>query len=495
MWIGEARMDYRSLEALAQHHPAWRLLRADHAPLIVSFLHRTFIAPNIRTLPQPELAIKLEDALFHLRRELGDRAFPRSAQAYLDDWASDGHAWLRKYYPPEGDDPHFDITPATEKAIVWLESLTRRQFVGTQSRLVTVFELLRQLIESTETDASVRIAELEHRRAAIDAEIARIRGGELPIIEEADAKERFLHAAQMAKALLSDFREVEQNFRDLDRGVRERIATWDREKGALLDEIFGERDAIVDSDEGKSFRAFWDFLMSPTRQEELSALLERAFALAPVQTLKPDRRLMRIHFDWLEAGEVTQRTVARLSEQLRRFIDDKAFLENRRIMQILRDIEAGALACRDRLPDGTFMELDEPGPAINLVMERPLFTPPVKPALDGRIEEGGEEIVSADALIDHVYVDKESLKSRIRQALQRRSQISLPELVADAPLEQGLAELVAYLGIAADDPASIIDDRQHQTLEWTDNEGRRRQATLPLVIFGRAAPNPAERAG
>lgn len=488
-------MDYRSLEALAQHHPAWRLLRADHAPLVVSFLHRTFIAPNIRTLPQPELAIRLDDALFHLRQELGDRAFPRSAQAYLDDWASDDHAWLRKYYPPEGDDPHFDITPATEKAIVWLESLTRRQFVGTQSRLVTVFELLRQLIESTETDASVRIAELERRRGAIDAEIARIQGGELPVIEEADAKERFLHAAQMAKALLSDFRQVEQNFRDLDRGVRERIATWDREKGALLDAIFGERDAIVDSDEGKSFRAFWDFLMSPTRQEELSSLLERAFALAPIQSLQPDRRLARIHFDWLEAGEVTQRTVARLSEQLRRFIDDKAFLENRRIMQILRDIEAGALGCRDRLPDGTFMELDEPGPTINLVMERPLFTPPVKPALDGRIEEGGEEIVPADALIDHVYVDKESLKSRIRQALQRRAQVSLPELVADAPLSQGLAELVAYLGIAADDPACIIDDRRRETLEWIDDEGRRRQATLPVVIFGRTASGPAERNG
>lgn len=331
-------MDYRSLEALAQQHPAWRLLRADHAPLIASFLHRTFIAPNIRTLPQPELATRLDDALFHLRRELGDHVFPRSAQAYLDDWASDDRAWLRKHYPPEGDEPHFDITPATEKAIVWLDSLTRRQFVGTQSRLVTVFELLRQLIESTETDAAVRISELERRRAAIDAEIGRIRG-ELPLIEEADAKERFLHAAQMAKGLLSDFREVEQNFRDLDRGVREQIATWDREKGALLDEIFGERDAIVDSDEGKSFRAFWDFLMSPTRQEELSSLLERAFALAPVRLLEPDRRLLRIHFDWLEAGEVTQRTVARLSEQLRRFIDGKAFLENRRIMQILRGIE------------------------------------------------------------------------------------------------------------------------------------------------------------
>lgn len=487
-------MDYRSLEALVQQHPAWRLLRADHAPLIASFLHRAFIVSNVRTLPQPEIATQLEDWLFQLRREHGEHLFPRAAQAYLDDWASDSHAYLRKYYPPAGDEPHFDITPSTEKAIVWLLSLTRRQFIGTSSRLVTVFDLLRQLIESMETDAAVRIAELERRRAAIDGEIARIRGGALPDIDEVDAKERFLHAVSMAKGLLSDFREVEQNFRDLDRGVREQIATWDKEKGALLDEIFGERDAIVDSDEGKSFRAFWDFLMSPSRQEELSGLLEQAFALAPIRALAPDRRLLRVHFDWLEAGEVTQRTVARLSEQLRRFVDDKAFLENRRIMQILRDIETSALASRNRMPDGVFMELDETGPQINLVMERPLFTPPAKPFHDGRMADIDDEIVPADALINHVYVDLDRLKSRIRQALQLRAQISLPELIAAEPLEQGLAELVAYFSIAADDPAAIIDDRGRQTLAWTDDAGRRREATLPMVIFGRTLSTPTDKA-
>ena len=51
-----------------------------------------------------------------------------------------------------------------------------------------------------------------------------------------------------------------------DRG--ERIATWEGGKGVLLEEIFGNRDAIVDSDQGKTFPAFWDFLMSPARQEE-----------------------------------------------------------------------------------------------------------------------------------------------------------------------------------------------------------------------------------
>lgn len=39
--------------------------------------------------------------------------------------------------------------------------------------------------------------------------------------------------------------------------------------------------------------------MSPARQEELTTLLKAAFAPPAVQTLKPDQRLLRIHYDWL----------------------------------------------------------------------------------------------------------------------------------------------------------------------------------------------------
>lgn len=116
----------------------------------------------------------------------------------------------------------------------------------------------------------------------------------------------------------------------------------------MLDEIFGDRDAIMSSDQGRSFRAFWDFLMSAARQDELGTLLERVFELDAVLTLAPDRRLKRIHHDWLAAGEVTQRTVARLSEQLRRYLDDQALLENRRIMTLIRELEQHALASSRR---------------------------------------------------------------------------------------------------------------------------------------------------
>ena len=302
------------------------------------------------------------------------------------------------------------------------------------------------------------------------------------LMDDTQVKDRFLQMAATARGLLSDFREVEHNFRGLDRDVRGRIAGWDSGKGALLEDIFGQRDVIADSDQGRSFRAFWDFLMSPTRQEELSALLDTAFALEPVQALAPDRRLLRIHYDWLEAGEVAQRTVARLSEQLRRYLDDQAWLENRRIMQLIREVEHHALALRDRA-DGRRHGPGRAGFRIDLAMDRPLYTPPFKPTIaDDAPAEGADEI-SADALFEQTHVDKLKLAAQIRRALQTRGQISLAELVEAHPVEQGLAELIAYLSLAAEDRLAVIDDSGAQTFVWADEKGRRRQATLPLVIF------------
>jgi flagellar motility protein MotE (MotC chaperone) len=484
-------VDYRTLEQLRKTNPAWRLLVADNAPMIVSFLYKTFIQPNVRTMPQQELSSRLADYLYGLRQRLGEESFPRRADQYLDDWASDNRGWLRKYYPPGNDEAHYDLTPPAERAMDWLAGFNQREFVGAESRLMTVIALLREIAEGTELDPGSRIEELGKRKARIEAEIQSIRAGQLPLLDPTQVKDRFQQMAATARSLLSDFREVEQNFRTLDRAVRERIATWEGGKGTLLEEILLQREAIAGSDQGKSFRAFWDFIMSPARQEELSSLLQVVFALEEVKVLTPDRRLTRIHYDWLQAGEVAQRTVARLSEQLRRYLDDQAWLENRRIMQIIRNIEQSAIAVRGHAPAETFMELDDQAPTIAFIMDRPLFTPPFKLRFAQELVAEGDQSLAADALFEQVYVDKTRLMSQIRWALQTRHQISLADLVEYFPIEQGLAELVAYLSLATEDDAAVIDDRHKQGLSWTDAAGTRRRATMPLVVFnGRPSWNP-----
>lgn len=477
--------DAATLETMRRQHPAWRLLTADSAPLVASFLHRVFVVPNVRVMSQADLAEALEDTLFGLRERLGSGAFPKDASDYLNDWAANERGWLRKFYPPGSDEPHFDLTPATEKAIAWLVSLTERSFVGTESRLLTLFELLRQMNEGSETDPDSRLRELHRRRDEIDSEIERVMRGEVPLMNDTAVKERFQQFMALARELLADFREVEYNFRALDRRVRERIALWDGAKGELLQDIMGERDLIAESDQGRSFRAFWDFLMSQARQDELTQLLDRVLRLAPVAELEPDARTRRVHYDWLEAGEHAQRTVALLSQQLRRFLDDQAYLENRRIMDILRGIEAGALAVRESPPAGDFVAIADTAAGIDLPMERPLHAPPLKPAIASVRLEAGEEDVDAVALYSQFVVDKAELAQHVRQALQQRSQVSLCELLEARPLKQGLAELVGYMQLAGEQGGALIDDSVEDVVAWRMSDGAWKRARLPRVIFSR----------
>lgn len=474
-------MRYEDVEALRDQHAAWRLLRADNAALVLSFLDRAFGQENAGPLGAGELTSRLDDELYAVNQRLDQARFPKPAKAYLDDWAAPGAGWLRKFYLPGSDEPHFEVTPAVERALSWVRSLRARAFVGTESRLNTIFELLRQMVYGAEADPQVRLAELRRRRDELDREIAEVEAGNFALLDATGQRDRYQQFAATARELLADFREVEANFRALDRQLRERIAAFDGGKGELLDAVLFDRDAITDSDQGRSFQAFYDFLLSPQRQEELSELLGRVEQIDAIE--EPDPRLRQIHYDWLDACERTQATVRLLSDQLRRFLDDQSWLEGRRIMEVLRGIEGKALRVRDAPPTFT-VEIDGAAPVVALPMERPLYAQAPRTRIDSSVETGGDD-ADASRLFDHVHVDRGRLAAAVRQALRRRPSVGLAELVRTQPLEHGLAELIAYLSLR--DPAFgvVFDEAVREQVSWSDRGGETLVATLPRVTFVR----------
>lgn len=409
-------MDFDELDLLRRSDSAWKLLRADNAPLVLGFLSKVFVDDNARSISAAELISRLDDELYALNDRLGAGTFPKPAKAYLDDWAAAENGWLRKYYPPGSDEVYFDATPAVEKALSWIDSLRQRSFVGTESRLNTIFELLRQMAYGAETDPEIRLADLHRRRAAIEAEIARVEAGDFAVLDTSAQRDRYQQFAVTARELLADFRQVEANFRALDRSLRARIAAWEGAKGELLDEVVGSRNTIADSDQGRSFQAFYDFLLSQERQAELTELLEKVQALEAVGETDP--RMRHIHYDWLDAAEGTQATVRLLSEQLRRFLDDQVWLENRRVMDLLHSIEASALKLREHRDPPVTCELDAAAPAIVLPMERPLYAPKEKVPLVTTDIDAARDDLDASALFEQVYVDRERLSAIVRSRLR-----------------------------------------------------------------------------
>lgn len=490
-------MDYQAIDALRDRHAAWRLLRAGNASLVLSFLGRFFVEGNRGATGMSEVASALDDHLYVLNPMSPTRTdevqdidelniegprFPKSAASYLEDWAGTEAGYLRRFYPAGDDEVHYEITPAFEKAYRWVEGLPARSFVGTESRLHTVVELLRQIVQGTETDPSARLAELHRKRDEIDAEIAAVGAGDVPILDSAGVRDRYQQLAATARDLLSDFREVEDNFRLLDRAAREKIIAWEGSKGELLLDLVGSRTDIAGSDQGRNFSAFYDFLLSEARQDELSGLLSKVGA---VQGVDADQRIATVHHDWSEAAERAQQTVRQISEQLRRFLDDQVW-ENKRVLALVRSVEAAALTARDRPPDFG-LTVDEPGLGIALPFERPLYEPPAGGEVESLIPPAADAEIDAELLFQQTFIDQARLVAQIRAALPERSSALLDDIVRAFPLEQGAAEIVGYLAISDADIAVEMDDAEETVLDFADpaDPDSVRRARLPKVTVRR----------
>ena len=181
--------------------------------------------------------------------------------------------------------------------------------------------------------------------------------------------------------------------------------------------------------------------------------------------------------------------MAQLSQQLRRFLDDKAWLENRRIMDILHGIETKALALRESPPPGDVMHLEDTGPT-----SRCRWSARCTSRRCGRSSrtwswKAGDDDVDASVLFSPVVVDKARLVRHVRRTLRDRSQVTLHELCESEPLQQGLAELVAYLELDDETFRTQVDEQSTDTVSWrgtaADGAPAVRHARMPRVIFVR----------
>ena len=226
-------MDYEYVVNLQQSHTGIQLLRAKLFPLLSSFLWLSFIEKNQRVWRIDLLAESLDDYLHILRGRLGEDIFPRTGRDYLEDW-SDKQSYLRKYYIEGDDTPRVELSAPIEKTLAWLDSLQNRSFVGTESRLETVFDLLRSLVRQSESDVDVRLSQLRQEKQLIERQIEQALAGDFPVLSETQVRERFSQLKDTAQALLRDFSEVEQNFRELDMLSRKRIAQQEGTRGEVL---------------------------------------------------------------------------------------------------------------------------------------------------------------------------------------------------------------------------------------------------------------------
>ena len=491
-------LDYDQLQFSFKNSAGLKLLQSTNAPFTISFLYHQFKRAQRVTIPLPELVEKLEDYLEMLHETEPER-YRNSASNYLNLWCDDDHQFLRKYYQTGSDDPVFELTPGTENAIRWLEELNQSEFVGTESRFLRIFDLLSEIVAKSTEDPQERLAQLQQQQAAIQQEIDRItQTGQVERYTDTQIKERFFEANDTARRLLADFREVEQNFRDLTRQIQEQRVKEGVHKGVVLATVLDADEALKESDQGRSFYAFWGFLMSRSKQEALRELLNKTHQLPELAQLAQNNPLLRqIKTNLITAGEKIIQSNQRLAAQLRKILDDQQAAEGRRIMALIDDIKRLNLSLIDQpLTDGSFLAL-EVEPQLNAMPERPLWSPPEKPDFNTyhpALAEEDLQAIDLTSLYTQFYVDEHRLRQNIDKLLTQYNQVTLAEVTERYPVEKGLSEVVTYLAIAAKDENHAIDDSIHDRITYLNAASYPNEViadetmhhlTLPQVIFRR----------
>lgn len=270
-------MEYEKVKFDLANSPEIKFLRKENAPLILSFLHQQFKQKQQISIYESELEAKLDDFLEFVR-ENEPEVYSRSPKEYLAQWCED--RLLRKIYQADDDDPVFELTPTTEKVISWLENLDRDEFIGTESRFLQIFNLLKEIRDRSTEDVETRITQLEQDRDRIQQEIDQIKQtGKVNNYNRTQIQERFDLANQYARSLIGVFREVEQKFRDLTAKITSAGLEAKANKGSIIASILDANTELQESNQGKSFYTFFKFLQSDSKQQELEVLIEAVYSL------------------------------------------------------------------------------------------------------------------------------------------------------------------------------------------------------------------------
>jgi hypothetical protein len=488
-------MAIADISYLFETSPSVQIIRLRNAHWVIPFLFKAFKTDNILSLPESSLISLLAEELRNHSEEMEDLEEARiefgedeesRARKYLLNWVQKR---LLQDFPDNDAVTQYQLSAHTEKLFQWLQSLEKRQFVGTESRFRFLFQTLREMVEYTEDDTVKRLEELKNRKAEIDKEIKRIEMGFKPeIYTNAQIRERLEWFTRLSHELLSDFREVEDNFKYIHRHIVEQHTRAEVNKGSIVGYAFEAYDALRKSDQGKSFYAFWDFLVSRAGQEEWRELTDQLLRLLQDRTIEGDGDFVQnIKSLLLQQGRSVYEANDKMAEKLSRIITEKEIARHRRLRQQIGSIK-----------ELVFQFMDDETPPCGLTMESPA---PIRMSMERKLnltERQGSQIVKQPAnaqekiedferfgrLLNATFIDRKKLWQNVEDVLQKRTTATLAEIIGIAGLEHGVAEVVSYFGFLREKAARVQPMQEITELIPLDAE-KTKFIEVPYLLFSR----------
>lgn len=460
-------MDNSQIVQTLNSSPSVRLLKMRSAEFFLVFVKSVF--DEERAVGQEKLLMLLENRLDNqeiLEEDAGIERLVESndvkAKRLIKDWTDKG--FLTNYQNEEGE-IIYELSSHSTKVIDWIESLKKEDYIGTESKFKTLFSQLKELVEYSNEDREKRIELLRQRKEEIERQIERLEmGEEVEVYEDYQIEPRFNSLNKLAKELLSDFKEVDDNFKDIIKQIYQR-QTDNEHKKELLSYIFDAYAELKNSQQGKSFYAFWEFLLSAELQKEWDELTDTLYkTLADRQIDARDMFLKEIKRHLFDAGEKVSKTNDRMSEKLSLIIRQNEQSNVEATKQVIKDIKKLLIEASHN-KDKSDASLEYETIEINLPIERQLtFTPSKEIEYKDKpqaVALGIDDLEKISKLYNPYYVDRKILRDRINKMLQDNGQTTISEVIANnSGLEKGLSELFGYIGILKEYKTAVSTDRK-----------------------------------
>ena len=490
-------MESEKIKEILNYSPSIRLLRAKHAHFMLSFFSDVFkrehqlaikeeilINRLIDYLKQEEIELQEDDEEYRI--EFFDNS-DEKAKKLIRKWAEQD--FLRNYYDEKGC-IIFELTTHTDKVLEWLFTLEKKDFIGTESRFKDIVHKLKDIVEFSTEDKARRLEELETRKAQIEDEIRRVQIAEkVDVYDNYQIKSRLDEFIESAKKLLSEFKEVEENFKAITRRIYQKHADSTLTKGNILAFAFDAIDDLKESEQGKSFYSFWEFLIAPSKQDEWKSLTNQLIRILEEREISFDYHFLRQLKTFLyKNGQKVYDANDLMAEKLSRIISEQEKYERIRVKQVIGVITENALKIAEKnvIPPCEFTI--EVHPEINLFMERRIqIEKPEISEFSAQPEKKNielSELTDFSKLLHQEYVDRKRLEKNIQCVLESFPQVSLKHVVSMFPIEKGLAEVVCYFTIAKDHPDKcVIASDTCEDILFDEQQGK--YLRLPQVIYAR----------
>lgn len=495
----ESIFSFTNMLHLLQQSYSMKLLRSGNAAMCITFLYRQFREQNRISIPFDELCYSLADYLVSLNyldteaAEMGldylGQDYQERATLYLNKWAGEDSRFVLINLDEKTHTPYVTLSKHTEKVFQALEVLKDRDFVATESKFLDLFDKVKELVTRSISDPAQRLAELEKQKKEIEAEIKAIKKGQNPdTLETYQVKSRWNEIHKLSNELMGDFREVEENFKEIYKHISRRHADAQLTKGQLLKLTFDALEELKNNDQGKSFYAFWEFLMDDSQQEEFARMCEQMYDILDGHGVQYEgRSLRRLKHILHAAGRKVLETNELLGYKLSRIVVEKEKSNRRKTQQIINQILQQALQQSDRDEKSTsFISVDH-RPEIYLPLERKPGDKPMVHDFAVLPETAAlslNELTDLQKLVDEDFIDKKKLLDNISGMLKRKSQVSLKEVVEKHGCERGLAELLTYVSLAAGMGNKCMIDGENEEPIMYDAEGLKFLRT-PQIVFTR----------